>query len=243
MLSNTNKLNLKHIDDYLAKLKISHQILLFQELDSTNSHILEHIAKFKDNDVVITEMQTLGRGRFSNKWFSEPFIGLTFSLLKFFDKNIKLDTLPLVISIAVKRLLNEFNIPAKIKWPNDILHPDGSKIAGILLEGGLINNQYYVVIGIGINDNFKIERNLFLVNLLKHIDETIEIFINNNFDIFKEEWLDSCIHYNKSVGIYQNGNLVESGVNIGLSESGAILIKTNNSAVKEFTSASIRFEI
>lgn len=243
MQNQQSKLQLEIINAYLTRFNSTSRIYLFQELNSTNSHILEHIDNFKDNDIVITEMQTLGRGRFSNKWFSEPFIGLTFSILKFFDKNTNLANLPLLVSIAIIRLLTEFKIPAKIKWPNDVLHTDGTKLAGVLLEGGQKNNLQYVVIGIGINDNFNIERNLFLTTLLKHLDNLIIQYTTNGFNKFKSEWLNHCIHYNKTIGIYQNGNLVESGFNIGLSESGAILIKTNNGTVKEFTSASIRFEI
>lgn len=244
MDSSRDLLELVAINNYLVNFNCQdYHVHLFQELNSTNSYILEHIGYLKDNDIVITEIQTLGRGRFDNKWFSEPSVGLTFSVLKFFDKNINLDTLPLILSIAIKRLLNEFHVPNKIKWPNDILHPDGSKIAGILLESGFKNNKRFVVVGVGINDNFNVERNLFFASLLKHVDELIKEFSLNGFESSKSEWLEACIHYNKSIGLYQNGNLLASGVNIGLSEYGAILIKLDNGDTKDFISGSIRFEI
>lgn len=241
-LNDHDLLTLGEINSYLSN-DFTYNINIFPEISSTNTYILDNVNTLLDNTIIATEMQTAGRGRFANTWHSDKAVGLTFSLLKFFNININIETLPLVIAVAIKRLLQQYQIAAKIKWPNDICAIDGSKIAGILLEGGILNNQRYVIIGIGINDNFNIKRSLFLASLLKHLHHVINEFLCNGFTSLCNEWLDNCIHYNKSIGVYQNGNLVASGLNIGVSSSGAILVKTLENKILEYASASIRFEI
>lgn len=231
------------INSYLNEFNCNnYNVEIFSELDSTNTYILKNLNILKNNTVIAAEMQTAGRGRFANKWLSQKSVGLTFSVLRFFDINLNVETLPLVIAIAINRLLTQYDIPNKIKWPNDICDIYGNKVAGILLESGILTNSRYIVIGIGVNDSFKIERSLFLTCLLKHIDDLINEFIVSGFTLLSHEWLENCIHYNKTIGVYQNAKFVVSGINTGLSPSGAILVKTADNITLAYSSASLRFE-
>ena len=274
----TPKYDLLAIDEINSYLKScvndAYHFILFPTLDSTNTYILDNINTLNNNTVVAAEMQTSGRGQFANKWVSENAFGLTISVLKFFPLEFNTSLLSLVIAIAVHRLLTEYNIEAKIKWPNDICDVNGNKIAGILLESGILNSrdfkvmdlghcqdnkgnvnygsehcqpifksQRFIVIGIGINNHYGVKRSMFLACLIKHLDRAINDFIHNGFAILEKEWLVNCIHYNKTIGVYQNGKLVASGTNVGLSDTGGILVKTADGDILEYRSASLRFEI
>jgi BirA family transcriptional regulator, biotin operon repressor / biotin---[acetyl-CoA-carboxylase] ligase len=232
------------VNSYLKKLNCNnYHVTIFPELDSTNTYILNNVNILKNQSVIVAEMQTHGRGRFANKWHSQNARGLTVSLLKFFTLDLNLETLPLVVAIAIVRLFKHYNVQTKIKWPNDICDINAAKIAGILLESGILSNQRYVVIGIGINDNLKIERSLFLASLIKELDMVINEFLITGFSLLLEEWLANCIHHGKMIGIYQNGQLVANGVNIGVNRNGSIMLQTADTAILEYSTASIRFEI
>jgi BirA family biotin operon repressor/biotin-[acetyl-CoA-carboxylase] ligase len=90
--------------------------------------------------VVIAEVQGRGRGRHGRGWLS-PRGGLYASIVMRPDP-----LLPLRVGIAIVRALREVDIPAMLKWPNDVLVRE-RKIAGILIEAV----KQWAVVGIGVN--------------------------------------------------------------------------------------------
>lgn len=89
--------------------------------------------------LVVAERQTQGRGRRGRRWES-PAGNLYFSLLLGPDVD---DWLPLRAGVA----LAEVAQVGWLKWPNDLVAPDGRKLGGILVErsGGRI------LLGVGLN--------------------------------------------------------------------------------------------
>ncbi|MBT3278691.1 MAG: biotin--[acetyl-CoA-carboxylase] ligase [Phycisphaerales bacterium] len=130
-----------------------HPVQWFEELDSTNRHLLglAERGEGESGAVVAARRQTAGRGRLSRQWQSGAGENLTFSV--FLDLPIEAEhsmTLPLVVGLAVCESLDEFGIAAEVKWPNDVL-VEGRKLCGILCErppGGR-----GVVVGVGLNVN------------------------------------------------------------------------------------------
>lgn len=134
-------------------------------LDSTNSYMAELLKKSSllEGLVVWAKSQTQGRGQRGNTWESEVNKNLTLSIVLFptflnLDKQFLLNK---VISLGVANFIQHYleengTVPkdsVKIKWPNDI-YAGNKKIAGILIENTLRNNQIInSVIGIGININ------------------------------------------------------------------------------------------
>ncbi|MCX6428749.1 MAG: biotin--[acetyl-CoA-carboxylase] ligase [Actinobacteria bacterium] len=98
-------------------------------------------------DVLTAEYQSAGRGRLDRSFEVPEKSGLLFSLF-IQPKRMSHDWgwLPLLAGQAVVEAL-EKQIPAKLKWPNDVL-VHGKKISGLLAEA--IEGSG-VVIGIGIN--------------------------------------------------------------------------------------------
>ena len=103
--------------------------------------------------LVATE-QSSGQGRSGRSW-SSPAGGLWMSLT--WPLKLGLEAyraLPLVVGLATARALEEqFALPCRIKWPNDIL-VHGRKLAGILCQSDLQGGAGMIVAGIGINGNY-----------------------------------------------------------------------------------------
>jgi BirA family biotin operon repressor/biotin-[acetyl-CoA-carboxylase] ligase len=99
--------------------------------------------------VVVAEVQTAGRGRLDRTWSAPPRSALTFSvLLRPVDvPRQRWGWLSLLSGLAVTDALSAVaDLPAAVKWPNDVLVAD-RKIAGVLAE--VVGSA--VVVGIGLN--------------------------------------------------------------------------------------------
>ncbi|MGN6739236.1 biotin--[acetyl-CoA-carboxylase] ligase [Dyella sp.] len=123
------------------------------ELDSTSSELQRRGPTAADLSVVFAETQTAGRGRRGRIWLSPPGLNLYMSCLKRFDGGLAgLSGLSLAVGVIVLRALTAAGVKgAGLKWPNDVLTPQG-KLAGILVElSGEYQGPCAAVIGIGLN--------------------------------------------------------------------------------------------
>lgn len=118
------------------------------ETASTNVDLLAD-ADAPDRTALVAEHQVAGRGRFDREWNSPPRAGLTFSVLLRSSVPIqRWGWLPLLAGIALHEAVGPVTgVAATLKWPNDVLAPDGRKLAGILAQ----TSGPTVVIGIGVN--------------------------------------------------------------------------------------------
>lgn len=137
--------------------KINHpigDIILLNEIDSTNTYIKKNVSSLKDRTIVCAKRQTDGRGR-RGKSFLSPDGGLYFSILIKSEESIKDPSMLTVVSaVAVSKAIESIcHIQSQIKWVNDIFI-DGRKCCGILCESGASGNGGkldYIIVGIGIN--------------------------------------------------------------------------------------------
>ncbi|PNY81623.1 biotin--[acetyl-CoA-carboxylase] ligase [Deinococcus koreensis] len=103
--------------------------------------------------VVVAERQTQGRGRRGRAWTTTPGTLVFSVLLRSGPGGAPLTVpdlarLPLAAGVA----LHEACGVGGLKWPNDLLAPDGRKLAGLLLEADLRGEEARrAVLGIGIN--------------------------------------------------------------------------------------------
>ncbi len=128
------------------------QVLQYEKLGSTNQEALR-LAREQapSGTVVLARRQTHGRGRLNRTWES-PEGGLYFSLLLRPPSSAPLSLLPLTAAVAVASALEDYGVPARIRWPNDVLVA-GKKAAGILLELDQSLAETVVVVGVGVNLN------------------------------------------------------------------------------------------
>ena len=100
--------------------------------------------------VIIADAQSAGRGQHGRIWTAAPRSSVLMSVV-LPTSAADTSTAPLRVGIAVARALEHAaGVPARIKWPNDILI-DGRKVAGILCEGVIAGERSFVVAGIGVN--------------------------------------------------------------------------------------------
>lgn len=121
-------------------------------LPSTNTYAVEHFDSFENQDIIMAETQTSGKGRKGRKWSSETG-GLYFTIiLKPSEiKPKQASSLTQIMAVAVCKTVRDLGASAYLKWPNDVLYK-GKKFCGILSEAITKENIFKgLVIGVGIN--------------------------------------------------------------------------------------------
>jgi BirA family biotin operon repressor/biotin-[acetyl-CoA-carboxylase] ligase len=131
--------------------------------ESTNADLVSAARQgAAEGTVLVTEHQVAGRGRLGRRWEAPARAGLTFSVVLRPGDPVpardwpgvspgRYGWLPLLAGVAlvdVVRRLGE--VPAALKWPNDLL-VEGGKCAGILAEAVPDGPAPAVVLGIGLN--------------------------------------------------------------------------------------------
>jgi len=127
----------------------------FRQVGSTNDEAKSWAAEnCADLSLVAADEQTTGRGRGGRVWISPPGSSLSLSLVlrPHREENFFLPHLAALGALAVKEVLHQqHGLPARIKWPNDILI-EGKKLGGVLVE--IIwdgTRPVAAVLGIGLN--------------------------------------------------------------------------------------------
>lgn len=146
----------QEIKSALTTKILGSEVFDYKEVSSTNKIAKAKAAEgVKEGAVFIAEKQTAGRGRLGKTWESPSGTGIWMSLV--LRPNILPQDTPnltLVAGLAIcKAIRNITELPAYIKWPNDIII-NGKKVCGILTEmSAEMERVNYVIVGIGINVN------------------------------------------------------------------------------------------
>ena len=185
-------------------------------------------------------------------FFSPPGKGIYFSLIlhpKCLPKDAPKFTL--MAAVAVANAMKRFNLPAQIKWPNDIMF-DGRKIVGILTEmSAQIEQVNYIVVGIGINCNVKrdefpedirdVAASLSEINgekisrvdlfraILEELDKLYNVVNESGFAEILKRWREFNITLGKNVTVIsaETGDTF-TGVAVDIDEDGALIVKTES---------------
>ncbi len=228
------------------------KILILDEIDSTNSEckrLINNNLLSEKNYIIIAKKQTSGRGRNNKFWHSEEG-NLYCSIIMQHELNLTfLHELSFVISIALRKtiisIIGKSSKSIQTKWPNDIL-VDGKKISGILIENIQLNNNNYIIIGIGINilhhptninqlttclksenlsiniDNYKL-----LKILIKNLNKYFSIWQKNGFSYIKDIWVQNAYKLGKKIQIKNNGQIFE-GIFVDIDDDGSIILFDEN---------------
>ena len=151
-----NRLSEKLIQAYLKTENFGKQIIVYDEIDSTNTCAKEMASSgISTGTVIIADTQNSGKGRLGRNFVSPKGKGLYMSIIMRPDFDIKTASLitsatACAVADAIENLCRH---DVKIKWVND-LYMNGRKICGILTEASLgmeMRSLDYAVVGIGIN--------------------------------------------------------------------------------------------
>ncbi|KAM9974359.1 hypothetical protein ACTFIW_007811 [Dictyostelium discoideum] len=124
-------------------------------ISSTQDIMLKYLTYTRQGLVMIADQQTDGRGRDGSKFLS-PMGSLLMSFkCKQTDCN-KLPFLQYLTSMAMVEAIHSFPIASdlnlSLKWPNEIVTNEATiKLGGVLCESKYLNNEFDVVIGVGVN--------------------------------------------------------------------------------------------
>lgn len=236
------------------------QIEILQQAASSNTELLRR-AGAPSGTVLAVELQTSGRGRVGRVWHSGLGNALTFSLLWRFDCGLNaLSGLSLAVGVAIFRALQKYQATGVgLKWPNDVLTPQG-KLGGVLIEAqGDMYGPSTVVIGIGINCSLpyriadKIDqaavaldqmcssppaRNQLLASLLQELAHVMGTFALSGFLPLAREW--ERYHAQQDMPVHlrmPDGSRID-GVARGVSDSGELLLETQL-GVRSFNSGEV----
>lgn len=239
------------------------KIIKLSAIDFTNSY-LKQLAKesvLEDETVVLTNRQISGRGQMGNGWVSREGQSLTFSMFKAFG-NLKIEQqfmISMAVSLAIIEGLKSLNIPKlAIKWPNDILSANG-KIGGILIENVLEGSSVkYSIIGIGLNVNeidfpnlptagslkletgktFQLEE--VLDTILKSISKNLKNLSTKDFFEMKKNY-ENNLFRKEMVSVFENpAGSQFNGIIKGVSDSGELLVETENNSLQKFQLKEVR---
>lgn len=125
----------------------------FAEIDSTNRWLLDRArAGAPDRTVAVADHQTAGRGRRGRTWEARPGSSLLVSVLvrPAVEPGL-LGHTAAAVGLALTDALAGFGVPARLKWPNDLV-VDDAKLAGVLAETDVAGGEVRaVVVGAGVN--------------------------------------------------------------------------------------------
>jgi BirA family biotin operon repressor/biotin-[acetyl-CoA-carboxylase] ligase len=228
---------------------LGHAIHHFEVISSTNDHARDLAEQgAAHGEVVVAESQTGGRGRRGRPWVSPPGRNVYLSVVLRPDlPPARVTELTLLTSVAICDALRQANVPAEIKWPNDVL-VGGRKIAGILTElASEPERVHWVVVGIGVNVNateadfpeelrpiatsVRIERGepapraLFVAACLTALEAWLDRHAEEGFGPVREAWRERCGTLGRDVTVRTEGRDV-----VGRAEdvdaTGALLVRT-----------------
>ncbi|KAK3282795.1 hypothetical protein CYMTET_9485 [Cymbomonas tetramitiformis] len=146
----------------LQGFRFGHILLSAEHIPSTQTFLYENVKSFPTGITFVADVQGEGKGRGDNAWHS-PHGCLMFSHVISIANGSLLPFLQYVVSLAIIEAIQQeaarcLQVPnaseavdVKIKWPNDIYAPGGKKLGGILCQTVFLDQQFHVVIGVGLN--------------------------------------------------------------------------------------------
>ena len=235
---------------------------IHQTVDSTNRVASEMIAerqaaqKTATGAVILSEYQTVGRGRRGKDWISPFASNLYLSMIWDFQQGATaLQGLSLSMGVGVSRALKQLGAQqVKLKWPNDI-YIDNKKLGGILLEMvGDPAGYCTVIVGIGINVAMPMEignkidqqwidlkstlsqsssRNQLAAYIVNHSFEILSDYQDLGFAAYRDEWQAMDAYSGQQVTI-STPKQSTTGTLLGVDQMGALQLRLENGEINSF---------
>lgn len=228
--------------------RIGHAIEVHEAIGSTNDRALERLeADGAEGTAIVAELQTAGRGRRGREWVSPAGRNLTMSVairprLAAADAG----RLGMAVALAARAAC----LPVTridLKWPNDLVAPDGRKVGGLLVETRVDADRLSLaVIGIGMNVNWhtadmpddiaasatsladlsgaSLDRGALLARLLETLDEEIAAVEDGHDPVGR--YRDACATIGRGVTVELGGRTID-GRAVGIDPSGSLVVEVD----------------
>ncbi|MEW9698954.1 biotin--[acetyl-CoA-carboxylase] ligase [Paenibacillus sp. SI8] len=229
---------------------LGQKLHVYGEVDSTQTIAHALVASgAAEGTLVLAEAQTAGRGRMGRKWHSPSGKGIWMSLV--LTPRIPVFFMPqltLLCAVALCRSIQKVvKVDIGIKWPNDLLI-GGKKVSGILLESsGEDERLKYVVAGIGISANLKLDdypeelrsvatslaiasggdisRETLVQVFLSEFEELYTLYLEKGFAPIRLLWEALSVTLHRPIRTHTPSGIVE-GIADSLDDSGALTVIT-----------------
>jgi BirA family biotin operon repressor/biotin-[acetyl-CoA-carboxylase] ligase len=222
-------------------------IRYYAEVGSTNDIALDWAADDAfEFSLVVAKKQTSGRGRMDRRWFMEPEDSLAFSVVFRPRPEERIPMFSLLGGVAVcDFILHKYNLPATIKWPNDVLIHN-NKVCGVLAETRWEDQIPDVVLGIGVNvgkgsipksgqihfpatsleteTGWSMDRIGVLSGIMEYIIHWRRKINTSEFISF---WRNHLAFKNQHVQVILPWNIIQ-GIQKGINEEGDLLIRQDD---------------
>ena len=251
--------------DNLARL---HRLRVAFDVDSTNSRLLAVAPPpYGAADVLLSELQSAGRGRRGRHWLA-PFGGsLALSMSwSFAEAGQVSPSLSLSVGVAVARALRRVGArKVGLKWPNDVWFGD-RKVGGILLEmHAQAGGPAHVVIGVGLNVSLTaaaravieaggvqiatvgdacaapVSRNLLAGAIIDELLSMLSVFDREGFAAFRETWTSLDALRGRPAQVLLGDGVVR-GTARGIDEHGSLLLE-HQGRVQTFVSGEVSLRL
>lgn len=229
-------------------------ICYFKELDSTNIRAKQEADNgAAEGTLVVTDMQTAGRGRRGRSWNSPAGVNVYFTLLlrPAYEPD-KASMITLVMALAVAEGISlTCGLEAEIKWPNDVV-VNGKKVCGILTEMNVAHGRIrHVVVGVGVNVGLQefppeigataaslaaecgrpVSRAALTANILKAFEKYYESFRQElSLSCIREIYNGRLVNRNREVRVLDPKGEFQ-GIARGINESGELVVERDDGSV------------
>ncbi|WP_181701859.1 biotin--[acetyl-CoA-carboxylase] ligase [Chthonobacter albigriseus] len=239
-----------------------YRVTVLDEVGSTNAVAFERAEAGEPAGLwIVGRRQTAGRGRQGRAWVSET--GNLYSSLLLRDPVApeRLGELPLVIAVSVHDAVADVLPPParaglQIKWPNDVLY-EGSKIAGILIEGAVSRQGRVVVVGIGINCRhhpdpaaytatnlaalgYPTEPDILFERLAARVATRLEQWRDSPFAVLREAWIARARGIGESITVRLPNRTVHGRFET-LDEAGRLVLRLDDGRRETISAGDVFF--
>lgn len=246
---------------YLHTKWLGREVVYEKEMDSTNIQVKKLGDKgVEEGILVVTDLQTAGKGRRGRSWMS-PEGNCYFSFLLRPDiETSKTSIITLIAALSVaKAVRRTTNLETWIKWPNDVV-VGGKKLCGILTEGSILSgNMNYMIVGIGINTNQKefaediqnmatsiyletgkeLERSRLIAELLNAFEEYYEIFLKTqDMSLLENEYNSMLINKGKEVKVIEKDS-ERILTAMGIDKDGGLIVKDKSGEISSIIAGEV----
>lgn len=242
-------------------LFLGKDVIYLPDCHSTNQLAMEMLKdkKVAEGSVVITDHQTKGKGQRGNTWESQEGKNLTFSIIlmpRFLDAMDQF-YLNMVVSISILEAIDDIIAGLKVKWPNDIVHQDDGKIAGILIENIISQSKIEsAVIGIGLNVNqryfqtetatslsnlsgFDFDKHAIFEKLIQKLEFHYLELKKGNRKSIKDQYLKNMYRYHE-MGDFEDKEKFKGKI-LGVNEDGRLIIEKDTGSQNYYAFKEVKF--
>ena len=230
------------------KTKKSYKITCLQEIDSTNAYAMRNLANLSDQEIIVSNRQTAGKGRLNRSWLSDRennvYLSIVLKPCEKVGNNLPLVNLTQYMSVILCKILENYGVTAEIKWPNDVL-VNGKKIAGILSQVSVQGDKFKgIVLGVGVNLNLTqedldkinqpavslnlllgkpVHKDSFVEKILDNFFENYKLFLKQGFPFIKNEYIKRNNFIGKQIAVNTPCSC-ETGTVQGVRDDGSLVI-------------------